>query len=117
MQDSHLIKQEILNLTNSQLNWNWPISYSDSEPEYHSQRRKKNKNINKNKTRKQRKYPSQLFRLYSLIRDNFGNFNNIEQFNIKWNSPWKKSAILAEIDQNDKIIAAENHRKKIELLQ
>ncbi len=34
-----------------------------------------------------------------------------------WNFSWQKSAILTEIDSNNKIIAAENHRKRIELLQ
>jgi len=34
-----------------------------------------------------------------------------------WNFPWQKSAILTEINSNDKIIAAENYRKRIELLQ
>ena len=34
-----------------------------------------------------------------------------------WNFPWQKSAILTEINSNNKIIAAENHRKRIELLQ
>ncbi len=43
------------------------------------------------------------------------NLNKIESFN--WQSPYKKSVISTEIDQNDKIIAAENHRKQLELLQ
>jgi hypothetical protein len=34
-----------------------------------------------------------------------------------WNFPWQKSAILTEINSNNKIIAAKNYRKEIELLQ
>src|SRR6266480_3389424 len=134
MQDSHPVKQRVtsnapffgdINLTklNSTTNfqlaeWNQSLSYSESEsePEYHSQKLKKNR---KTKSRKQRKFPSQLFRLCSLLKNCFSNNSNqnVENFNLKWNCPWKKSTIEAEIDSNDKIIAAENHRKLISSLQ
>ena len=45
-------------------------------------------------------------------------FNDrIELFNSSFNFPWKESAILTEIDSNNKIIAASNHREKIVKLQ
>src|SRR5215471_6245242 len=37
----------------------------------------------------------------------------MKEFNINWNFPWKKSVIKTEIDQNNKITAAQKHRNKI----
>ena len=129
MQDSHPVKMRVpanspfsngngiksTDFNNHQIaNWNQDLSYSesDSELEYYGQRKKKIKR------KKSRKCFSQLFRLCSLLKDHFIDFNcKIEQFSSSWNSPWKKSAFKVEIDENDKIIAADNHRKKIISLQ
>src|SRR4030095_4764058 len=128
MQDSHPVKQRVtsnppfsdeINLTelNSNSNihladWNQQLSYSESESEseYYFQRLRKHR---KTKLKKQRKFPSQLFRLCSLLKEHFSNDSDqhVELFNSKWNSPWKKPAIKVQIDSSDKISAAENHRK------
>ena len=67
------------------------------------------------KKKKQRKYISQLFRLCSYLKEliSDSNANRMEDFNINWNFPWKKSAIKTEIDQDNKIIAVQKHRNKI----
>src|SRR5438045_5239384 len=68
------------------------------------------------KLKKQRKLSSQLFRLCSMLKDCFFSDSNqhVESFNSKRNSPWKKSAIDVQIDSNDKVTAAENHRKLVD---
>ena len=105
-----------LNSNNQLAEWNQQLSYSetDTEPEYHFQRRK-----NKTKSKKKRKSPSQLFRICSYLKDILSADSSckIEQFNSSWKIPWSKSAIETQIDQNDKITAANNHRILIENLQ
>jgi ribonuclease HI len=133
MHESHPVKQRIpakspfseekgINLTELNLksscelaNWNQSLSYleSESESEHFSQRKKKSK------IKKQRKFPSQLFRLCSYLKEFISNESTckIEQVDSKVNSPWQKIAIETEIDSNSKIIAASNHRIKISAIQ
>ena len=105
------------NTTNSQLaDWNQSLSYSESEsePEFYSQRRK-----NRARFKKKRKFSSQIFRLCSYLKETISadSSSKIEQFNSAWKIPWQKSTIETEIDENDKIAAADNHRKLILDLQ
>ena len=54
-----------------------------------------------------------------MLKDCFFSDSNqhVESFNSKWNLSWKKSAIDVQIDSNDKVTAAENHRKLVSTLQ
>ena len=72
---------------------------------------------NKNKSKKQKKSTSQLIRLCSYLKDFLSTDSKIENFNLMWNISWKNSAILTEIDSNDKITAANIHNNKILALQ
>ena len=132
MQDSHPIKKRIpanspfsnnkengIKLTKFDnfvqlADWNQDLSYleseSDSELEYFGQRRRKIKR------KRSRKYISQLFRLCSSIKD-YISASKIEQFNLKWNLACQESVIKTEISQDSKILAADNHRKKLSDLQ
>ena len=99
MQETHPVKVRVssnspfssdgINLTKLNLNlsannqladWNQQLSYSESEtePEYYSQRKKKNRA----KSIKKRKFPSQIFRLCSHLKDIIpAESNKIETFN------------------------------------
>ena len=99
MQETHSVKVRVssnssfssdeINLTKLNLNlsannqladWNQQLSYSESEtePEYYSQRKKKNRA----KSIKKRKFSSQIFRLYSYLKDIISaESNKIEIFN------------------------------------
>ena len=106
-----------LNLSHAQLaSWNQQLSESESEPEYLFQKRRR-KRKKKTKSKKQKKHPSQLFRLCSYLKDIINSDSKVETFKYSHNFPWKKSAILTEIDSNSKNTAASNHRIKITDLQ
>ena len=134
MQDSHPVKIKALanspfnqirgtnlaelnknsNLAQAQLaDWNQSLLESESEPEYIFQRKKKKKT----KSKKQKKHASQLFKLCSYLKDVINSDSKVETFNSSHSFPWKKSAILTEIDSSDKNTAASNHRVKIAALQ
>ena len=111
---------------NSQLaNQNQDIEYieSESEPEYFSSRSRsrlqsRSRSISR---KKKRKFPSQIFRLYSYLKELFLSDSNsqfnIEKFNSNWSIPQLKSAIKTEVNTIDKATAASNYRVKILDLQ